>query len=123
MTTAWPRHGFTLIELVVVLAILALLLTIAVPKYLHTVDNGRQAVQRQNIAAMRDAIDKFRGDQGRYPETLDELVNARYLRAVPVDPATERNDWTVVAPPDENQVGVYDVRSSAKPRNGGGRAS
>jgi general secretion pathway protein G len=123
LPSAPPRRGFTLIELVVVLAILGLLLTIAVPKYLHTVDHGRVAVQRQNIAAVRDAIDKFHGDQGRYPESLDELVQARYLRAIPLDPATERPDWTVVAPPDQSQVGVYDVRSSAKPRTGADRAS
>jgi general secretion pathway protein G len=117
------RRGFTLIELVVVLAILALLLTIAVPRYLRTLDNGKVSVQRQNIAALRDAIDKFHGDQGRYPQTLDELVTAHYMRAIPVDPTTERADWVIVPPQDPNQPGVYDVRSAAQPREGGGRAS
>jgi general secretion pathway protein G len=117
------RNGFTLIELVVVLAILSLLLTIAVPRYLRTIENGRVSVQKQNIAALRDAIDKFHGDQGRYPESLDELVTARYLRAVPLDPATERSDWVVVPPQDSSLTGVYDVRSATPPRDRGDRAS
>lgn len=117
------RRGFTLIELVVVLAILALLLTIAVPRYLHTLDSGRLSVQRQNIAALRDAIDKFRGDVGRYPTSLDELVSARYLRTIPVDPATERPDWVVVPPQDPSQSGVFDVRSAVAPREEVPRAS
>jgi len=117
------RNGFTLIELVVVLAILSLLLTIAVPRYLRTIENGRVSVQKQNIAALRDAIDKFHGDQGRYPESLDELVTARYLRAVPLDPATERSDWVIVPPQDPSLTGVYDVRSATPPRDRGDRAS
>lgn len=117
------RNGFTLIELVVVLAILSLLLTIAVPRYLRTIENGRVSVQKQNIAALRDAIDKFHGDQGRYPESLDELVTARYLRAVPLDPATERSDWVIVPPQDPSLTGVYDVRSATPPRDIGDRAS
>ena len=117
------RNGFTLIELVVVLAILSLLLTIAVPRYLRTIENGRVSVQKQNIAALRDAIDKFHGDQGRYPQSLDELVTARYLRAIPVDPTTERADWVVVPPQDPDLTGVYDVRSATPPREEGRRAS
>lgn len=125
MKRASRRRGFTLIELVVVLAILALLLTIAVPRYLRTIDNGRVAVQQQNIAALRDAIDKFHGDQGRYPQSLDELVTARYLRSIPVDPTTERADWVVVPPADASAeaTGVYDVRSAAPSAAGGDRAS
>lgn len=117
------RRGFTLIELIVVLAILALLLTIAVPRYLRTIDNGRASVQRQNVAALRDAIDKFHGDQGRYPQSLDELVAAKYLRAVPVDPVTDRPDWVLVPPQDPNLTGVYDVRSAAPLREGADHAS
>lgn len=106
-----PRRGFTLIELVVVMSIIALLLTIALPRYFHSLDNGRQAVQRQNLATIRDAIDKFFADQGRYPDALDELVTRRYLREVPIDPLTEQRHWQVVAPPDTALPGaVYDVR-------------
>jgi general secretion pathway protein G len=103
-------RGFTLIELIVVMSIIALLLTLALPRYFHSLDNGRIMVQRQNIATLRDAIDKFFGDQGRYPDTLDELVTKRYLREVPLDPLTERRDWATVAPQDTTQGAVYDVR-------------
>lgn len=106
------RRGFTLIELVVVMAIIGLLLSLALPRYLSTIDRGKESVQRQNIAAIRDAIDKFAGDQGRYPESLQELVEQRYLREVPKDPMTERPDWTVVPPADISQGGVFDVQSA-----------
>jgi general secretion pathway protein G len=102
------RRGFTL---VVVMAIIALLLTIALPRYFHSLDNGRTTVQRQNVATIRDAIDKFYGDLGRYPDALDELVVRRYLRDVPVDPVTEQRNWVVIAPPDASLAGaVYDIR-------------
>ena len=104
--------GFTLIELIVVLAIVALLLTVAVPRYFHSVARSREAVLRHDLRSMREAIDKFLADQGRYPATLDELAERRYLRSIPVDPITDRADaWIVVAPPDG--AGVIDVRSGA----------
>ncbi len=110
--------GFTLIELVIVMATIALLLTLAVPRYFQTIENGKINVQRQNIATIRDAIDKFYGDQARYPETLDELVRLKYLRAVPVDPLTQAPDWVPVPPQDPTLGGVYDVRSAWTPKEG-----
>jgi general secretion pathway protein G len=109
------RPGFTLIEIVVVMAILGLLLTIALPRYLHTIDRGKEQVQRQNLAVMRDAIDKFYGDNGRYPETLDELVTRHYLRGVPDDPVSGNRDWVVVASPDGEKPGVYDLAPASAP--------
>ena len=106
------RRGFTLIELVIVMAVIALLLTLAVPRYFKTIDNGKMSVQRQNMATIRDAIDKFHGDQARYPKTLEELVQLRYLRGVPVDPLTDAPNWIVVAPHDPALGGVFDVRSA-----------
>jgi general secretion pathway protein G len=117
------RRGFTLIELVIVMATIALLLTLASPRYFNTIDKGKVSVQRQNIATIRDAIDKFHGDQGRFPETLDELVSERYLRAVPVDPFTTAPDWITVAPDDPTLGGVYDVRSGWRKPAEGERAS
>jgi general secretion pathway protein G len=116
------RRGFTLIELTIVLALVALLLTIAVPRYFHSLDHGKVSVQRQNLAAIRDALDKYYGDQGKYPDELDELVKRKYLRAIPVDPVTELPNWTVVAPEDTTQGRVYDVRSAA-PQPGEAAAS
>lgn len=107
--TSGERRGFTLIELVVVMALIGLLLSIAAPRFLGSLDQGRESVRRQNIAVMRGAIDQFRGDQGRFPETLEELVAKRYLREVPMDPVTERSDWRVLAPPEPDK-GVYDVQ-------------
>jgi general secretion pathway protein G len=111
------RGGFTLIELIVVLAILALLLTIAVPRYFQHVERAKEATLKQDLAIMRDSIDKFFGDKGRYPDSLDELVKERYLRTIPVDPVTESaSTWMPVAPPVDVQVKgqVYDVRSGAE---------
>lgn len=117
------RFGFTLIELALVLALIALLLTLAAPRYFGTIDHGKASVQRANLAALRDAIDKFYGDQGRYPDALDELVQKKYLREIPVDPVTERADWQVVPPEDTTLGAVYDVRSAAQASReaGGGR--
>ncbi len=108
------KRGFTLIELMVVMAIVALLLSLAVPRYFHRVDNARETILQQDLAVMRDAIDKYHGDRGRYPDSLEDLVTARYLRSVPVDPITERADtWQIVAPPGDAAGAMYDVRSGA----------
>jgi len=93
------RRGFTVIELLVVLAALALLLSVAAPRYVQHVDRARDTALRHNLLAMRDAIDKFYADQGRYPKELAELVERRYLRAIPMDPITQRSDSWVTAPP------------------------
>ena len=111
-----PRPaGFTLIEMLVVMTLIALLLTLAVPRYFGSIDSGRATVQRQNLATIRDAIDKFSADLGRYPDTLDELVTKHYLRQIPVDPVSELAAWTVVAPADPQQGNVYDVLPPGSP--------
>jgi len=108
------KRGFTLIELLVVLAIIGGLVAIAVPRYLHRVDLAKETVLASDLATMREAVDKFFGDTGRYPANLEELVARRYLRKVPPDPITERADsWVVVAPPAPDQGAVYDVKSGS----------
>jgi len=108
--------GFTLIELLVVFAILATLLLLAVPRYFTSVERSKEAVLKQNLASMRNALDQFHSDTGKYPETLEDLVRKRYLRTLPIDPITERTDSWVTQPPpgDSGLAGVYDVRSGAE---------
>jgi general secretion pathway protein G len=115
-------RGFTLIELLVVLAIIGGLLALAAPRYLHRVDLAKETVLMSDLATMRDAVDKFFGDTGRYPASLDELVTRRYLRKIPPDPITESTDsWVVVAPPAPDQGAVYDVKSGAAGKTADGR--
>lgn len=114
MPMAVRSRGFTLVELLVVMAIVATLLSIAAPRYFGHLERAREAALMQTLAVTRDAIDKFYGDTGRYPRDLDELVSGRYLRALPVDPIIERRDaWTLVAPPEGRGGGIHDLRSGA----------
>ena len=108
--------GFTLIELLVVLSVIATLLTIALPRYFQHLDRAREAALRQSLQVLREAIDKYHGDTGRFPETLDDLATKRYLRRVPPDPITESTEtWIPVPPPDEPGARkVWDVRSGAE---------
>jgi general secretion pathway protein G len=117
-TRARAARGFTMIELVIVMAMLGLLLSLALPQYMATLERGREQVLQSNLAAMREAIDKFHGDRGRYPDTLEDLVTQRYLRAIPVDPFTESPTWVVVAPRDADKGGVIDVQSTLTDMNG-----
>ena len=107
--------GFTLIELIIVMAIIATLLTIAVPRYYASLDRSKEAVLKENLYQMRDSIGKYYADKGKYPATLDALASDKYLRKVPVDPITESAEsWVVVPPQDPEKGGVYDVKSGAE---------
>ena len=106
--------GFTLIELLLVLAVIATLLTIAVPRYWASLDRSKEAVLKENLYQMRDAIGKYYGDKGKYPESLEALASDKYLYKVPLDPITESaTTWIIVPPPDPQNTGVYDVKSGA----------
>ncbi|AXA91102.1 type II secretion system protein [Massilia sp. YMA4] len=108
------RNGFTLIELLVVMALISMLLSLSAPRYFGHVDKAKETVLRQNLAQLRDAIDKYFSDNGCYPDTLDELVERHYLRRVPVDPLTERADTWVIVPPQRERIGnLFDVHSGA----------
>ena len=108
------RLGFTLIELLVVLAIIATLLTLALPRYFGSLDKSREAVLKENLFQMRDAISRYHADKGRYPESLDQLASDKYLRKVPIDPVTDSaTSWVVVRSEDPQKTGVYDVKSGA----------
>ena len=109
-----PSGGFTLIELLVVLAIVSTLLLLVVPRYFNKVDDAKEAVLRDNLRGTRDVLDRFHGDRGRYPESLEELVEKKYLRSLPVDPLTESTTtWQLIPVPEGYEGTVYDIRSGA----------
>lgn len=106
--------GFTLVELLVVMAIIAALTAFVAPGYLKQGDRAKETVLRHNLNTLRQSIDDYRADQGRNPASLEALVEHRYLREVPVDPVTgRRNSWRLLA---GDAGGVADVRSGAKGR-------
>lgn len=116
------KRGFTLIELLVALAIIALLLSIVVPRYIGSLGRAEEGVLKENLHSLRDAIDKHFADTGRYPAALDDLVTKKYLRSVPTDPITQSaTTWVVVAPADPQLGAVYDVKSGAKGTGRDGR--
>jgi general secretion pathway protein G len=107
--------GFTLVELMVVLAVIALLLSVVVPDYMGRMRRAEEAVLQQNLALMRDALDKHYADAGKYPTSLEELVAKRYLRSIPNDPFTHSaSTWVPVPPQDTRKGNVWDVKSAAK---------
>jgi len=109
------QRGFTLIELIVVMSIIATLLTIAVPRYFKSLERSKEAVLRQDLAVLRDAIDKFGADLGHKPESLADLVEHKYIRSVPVDPFTKSPDaWVAKMSDDSDDPGVVDVHSGAQ---------
>jgi general secretion pathway protein G len=110
----WPHGGFTLIELLVVLAIIALLLTLSVPRYFQSVDASKEVILAENLHTTRQTIDKFYADTGRYPDSLSELVEKKYLRGLPYDPvADSAASWIIIAPAGDTKGSVYDIKSSA----------
>jgi general secretion pathway protein G len=114
-------RGFTLVELLVVMAIIATLLTLAVPRYFGSLEKAREAVLQEDLASLRDALDKFFSDTGAYPTSLEDLVQRKYLRSIPVDPITESaTTWVIVPPDDHRRGGVFNVKSGAEgqARNG-----
>ena len=109
-----PAKGFTLIELLVVLGIVALMLTLAVPRYFPSIDKSKEVVLADNLRNLRGLIDQYYGDTGRYPDSLDQLVEKKYLRARPRDPVTDSDSTWIIVPPEDGLKGnVYDIRSGA----------
>src|SRR2546423_1893975 len=114
MTGRQRAAGFTLIELLVVMVIIGTLLSIAVPRYFKTLEHARETVLKQDLSILREAIDKHYADLGEYPDTLEALVDKRYVRAVPVDPFTRLAEtWTVIPSEDPDHAGIRDVHSGA----------
>lgn len=115
------KDGFTLVELLVVLAIISLLLTIALPRYFGSVQRSREVALMENLQVLRSGIDKYYADKGEYPASLGDLVSLHYFRSIPLDPVTESSStWQLLPSADPDKPGVADIRSGApgKTRDG-----
>lgn len=112
----WRANGFTLIELLVVLAIVALMLTIAAPRYFQSIDKSKETLLIENLRLTREVIDRFYADVGRYPHSMEELVEEKYLRSIPHDPVTDSaTTWTTVSVPQNTgaEGSLWDIKSGA----------
>ena len=114
------ERGFTLIELMIVLTIMLILMSVAIPIYQKSVEHARESALKQDLATLRSAIDQFTLDKDKAPQSLDELVSAGYLRQIPKDPMTDSNstwqpvqDDNAIASPDQETGGIIDVHSGA----------
>jgi general secretion pathway protein G len=121
---ATGERGFTLLELITVISIIAILTAIALPNYKTAIILSKEAVLREDLFQFRDRIDQYYADKGRYPESLETLLEQGYLRKIPADPMTGSADWEVVAaepdPDDPDASGVYDVHSASTAASTGG---
>jgi general secretion pathway protein G len=117
------QGAFTMIEMLIVMAIIAVLLTLSLPRFFQGVDRSKEAVLMENLHATREVIDKFYSDTGRYPEALSELVEKKYLRSMPIDPVTGNSrSWIIIPPVPPYKGQVYDIKSGARGATKDGRA-
>jgi general secretion pathway protein G len=110
------QRGFTIVELLVVLSVIALLLSVITPRYLNKIEEGKEIALKQNLAVIRRGIDQYYSDQGTYPGQLNELVEKRYLRNIPDDPIAKTYEWTIIKErdPEKGIEGIYDIKSTSQ---------
>jgi general secretion pathway protein G len=112
------RFGFTLIELMIVMAIIAVLMAVAIPIYSRSIQRAKESVLKNNLFTLRTVIDEYTYDKQKAPQNLDDLVSDGYLRQVPLDPMTGAADWKIIMEDATNTVnqtepGIFDVRSTS----------
>lgn len=116
------KKGFTLIELLVVITLISILLAIAQPSYRNTILRAKEAVLKENLATIRDAVDKYYSDKGKYPDSLEVLVSEKYLKGIPSDPITQsQTTWITAPPPDGEEGGIYNVTSGSEQTGSDGK--
>ncbi len=122
------QAGFTLIELMIVISMILILISVAIPIYTQSITRAREAVLRQNLFTMRSVIDQYSMDKQKAPQSLDDLVQAGYLKQIPTDPMTNSKDtWQpvqedVLVSVDQNQPGITDVHSGSEANGSDGTA-
>ena len=109
------NKGFTLIELLIVMSIIAILATIAQPSFKQAIIKARESVLKEDLFILRDVIDQYYADKGKYPPAMDDLVGEGYIRGIPKDPFTNSADtWQLVYNSEqEEEQGIYDVHSGS----------
>jgi general secretion pathway protein G len=113
-------RGFTLLELMIVISIMLILVTVGVPMYQGSIKRARESVLRQNLFTLRSVISQFTLDKQKAPQSLDDLMQAGYLKQIPRDPMTDKTDWavdqeenTIMSPDEQDQGGIIDVHSAS----------
>ena len=108
------NQGYTIIEMLTVVAIISILVTIAVPSFQRSIIRAKEASLRNSLFILRDVIDQYYADQGEYPQALEDLTDKKYIRSVPVDPFTRSAETWILIPPEGDEVtGIYDVHSGS----------
>lgn len=107
------NRGFTLIELMIVMTLIGILAAIAQPQFHQYTIRAREAALKEDLFTLREVIDQYYGDKGKYPDDLQELVDNRYIRKVPEDPFTKSAETWVIVPPDTGEGGIFDVHSGS----------
>ncbi|MBC7899392.1 MAG: type II secretion system protein [Saprospiraceae bacterium] len=119
------QRGFSLLELMIAMFIMIILLSVALPTYQRSVQHARETVLKENLWQMRRAIDQFAADKGKLPQSVDELVEGKYLREKPIDPISEKNEWTEIQGEDPSspdaEEGMKDVKSLAEGEDSEGK--
>ena len=126
MTGKRVNRGFSLLELMIAMFILIILLSIAVPTYQRSVQHAKETVLRENLWQMRRAISQYAADKAKLPQSVQDLVDAKYLYEKPLDPMTSETEWNEVSGPDPNspdgEEGLVDVKSTSQEQDSEGKS-